>query len=269
MRTIFSSLFIFLLFTSAFSQLKRAETVQLNDTQMYYEVYGEGEPLILLHGYTHSSKYWLPYISKFAESYEVYVIDLPGHGRSGPFKKDFSLDWIAEDVNILINYLKLSKIKAIGYSYGGDVLYHLASINPDLIETMITIGSSPNRIGTEVFPELIETFTVENMENLDWIPAYQLNEENIKVMLTEFPKYNSTMTNEQLERIKSRVLIIVGDDDPFVPLDIVMNVKNFLQNSDLLILPNSGHGAHEGEYKDFFVKTAIKYFETPTSMIIR
>jgi len=262
MRTIFSSLLILLLFTSAFSQqLKRTETVQLNDTQMYYEVYGEGEPLILLHGYTLSSKYWLPYITDFAERYEVYLIDLPGHGRSGPFKIDFSLKWITEDVNALINHLELSDINAIGYSYGGDVLYQLASINPDLIETMITIGSSPNRIGTDVFPELIETFTVENMDNLDWIPAYQLSEENIKVMLTEFPKYNSTMTNEQLKRIKSRVLIIVGDDDPFVPLEIVMNVRNLLQNSDLLILPNSGHGAHEGEYKDFFITTAIKYFE--------
>jgi pimeloyl-ACP methyl ester carboxylesterase len=80
-------------------------------------------------------------------------------------------------------------------------------------------------------------------------------------MLTEFPKYNSTMTNEELKRIKSRVLIIVGDDDPFVPLDIVTNVRNFLQNSDLLILPNSGHGAHEGEYKDFFITTTIKYFD--------
>jgi pimeloyl-ACP methyl ester carboxylesterase len=99
------------------------------------------------------------------------------------------------------------------------------------------------------------------MKNLDWIPAHQLNEENIKVMLTEFPKYNSTMTNEQLKRIKSKVLIIVGDDDPIVPLEIVMDVRNFLQNSDLLILPNSGHRAHEGEYKDFIVKTAKRYFE--------
>jgi pimeloyl-ACP methyl ester carboxylesterase len=261
MRTIFSLSFILFLITSGFSQLKKAEIVQLNDTQIYYEVYGEGEPLILLHGYTLSSRYWLPYVLDFADKYEVYVIDLPGHGKSGPFKKDFSLKWIAEDVNALINHLDLSDINAIGYSYGGDVLYHLASINPDLIETMITIGSSPNRIGNEVFPELIETFTVENMENLDWIPAYQLSEENIKVMLTEFPKYNSTMTNEELKRIKSRVLIIVGDDDPFVPLDIVTNVRNFLQNSDLLILPNSGHGAHEGEYKDFFITTTIKYFE--------
>jgi pimeloyl-ACP methyl ester carboxylesterase len=261
MRTILSLSFILLIFTSGFSQLKKAETVQLNDTQIYYEVYGEGEPLILLHGYTLSSKYWLPYVLDFADKYEVYVIDLPGHGKSGPFKKDFSLKWIAEDVNALIKYLELSEIKAIGYSYGGDVLYQLASINPDLIEIMVTIGSSPNRVGTEVFPDLIETFTVENMENLDWIPAYQLSEENIKIMLTEFPKYNSTMTNEQLKRIKSRVLIVVGDDDPFVPLDIVKNVRHFLQNSDLLVLPNSGHGAHEGEYKDFFLKTAKKYFE--------
>ena len=262
MRTIFSLSFILFLFTSGFSQLKKTETVKLDDTQIYYEVYGEGEPLILLHGYTLSSKYWLPYVLDFADKYEVYVIDLPGHGKSGPFKKDFSLKWIAQDVNALINYLELSDIKAIGYSYGGDVLYQLSSINPDLIESMITIGSMPNRVGTDVFPELIEAFSVENLENLNWLPAYHISEENIKIMLTEFPKYNSAMSNEELESIKSKVLIIIGDDDPFVPLETVNKVRMLLQTSDLLVLPNSGHGAHEGEYKDFFVETAIKFFNT-------
>jgi pimeloyl-ACP methyl ester carboxylesterase len=261
MRTIFSLSFILFLFTNGFSQLKKTETVQLNDTQIYYEVYGEGEPLILLHGYTLSSKHWLPYILDFADKYEVYVIDLPGHGKSSPFKKDFSLKWIAEDVNALINYLELSDIKAIGYSYGGDVLYQMASINPDLVESIITIGSLPNRIATVDFPDLIKTFSVDNLENLSWISAYQIDEDQTKKILREFSKYNSTMTEEELKRIKAKILIIVGDDDPYVPLEKIPKVRNLLENSDLLILPNSGHEAHAGEYEDFFVKTAKKYFE--------
>lgn len=82
-------------------------------------------------------------------------------------------------------------------------------------------------------------------------------------MLAAFLKYNCTMTNKQLVRIKSRVLIIFGDGDPYVSLVIVKGVSDFLQISDLLILPNSGHGEHEGGNKDFFMKTALKYFEAP------
>ena len=262
MRTLFSLTFILFLVLSSFSQSKKSETVQLGDTQIYYEVYGEGEPLILLHGYTGSSKSWLPYVMEFADKFEVYVIDLPGHGKSGPFKKDFSLKWIAEDVNALLKHLKLSDINAIGYSYGGDVLYQLSSINPDLIKSMITIGSMPNRVGTDLFPELIKYFSPENMENLTSLFEHHMNEENIKLMLSELSKYNSSMTNEEIKNIKSKVLIIVGDDDSYVPLEIVMKVRVLLKNSDLLVLPDSGHGAHKGKHKDFFVETAIAFFIT-------
>ncbi|MCK5470458.1 MAG: alpha/beta hydrolase, partial [Cyclobacteriaceae bacterium] len=59
----------------------KSETVTLNGKKTYYEVYGKGEPLFLLHGYFVSSKHWLPYILDFYEDFEVYLVDLQGHGR--------------------------------------------------------------------------------------------------------------------------------------------------------------------------------------------
>lgn len=252
---------ILLVYTNGYSQFKECEIFKFDDTQIYYEVYGEGEPLILLHGYTGSSKFWLPHVLDFANEYEVYLIDLPGHGRSGPFKKDFSLKWIAEDVNKLVTHLKLSKVKAIGYSYGGDVLFQLASINPDLIESMVTFGSLPNRNAKEDFSGLIDFFSVENLENLTYLSGHHISEKQVNKMLIEFPKYDSSMTKDKLNKIKSSVMIAIGGNDPFVPLSKVSNVRAQIQKSNLMVLPFSGHNLLKGEHSDFFLKTAKSFLE--------
>lgn len=66
---------------------KTSGLVKINETEIYYEVHGSGKPLILLHGYFQSSRSWKPFISSFEEEYEVYLIDLPGHGKSQIFKE--------------------------------------------------------------------------------------------------------------------------------------------------------------------------------------
>src|SRR5688572_11720142 len=105
--------FLFILFitlvnaASGFTQSpKRAEVISLNGTNIYYEVYGKGEPLIFLHGYTLSTKYWLPYISDYINDFEVYLIDLKGHGKSSPLEKPSAAS-AANDVDALMKHLKL------------------------------------------------------------------------------------------------------------------------------------------------------------------
>ena len=82
--------------THIFSQMpKKSESVLVNGKNIYYEIYGEGKPLFLLHGYTLSSKSWLPYVKNFEEEYEVYLIDLTGHGKSDTFIEDLSIKSVA------------------------------------------------------------------------------------------------------------------------------------------------------------------------------
>jgi len=104
----------------------RSESLLIGEKTIYYEVYGAGKPLFLLHGYTQSSLSWRSYVNEYTQDYEVYVVDLTGHGRSSPFSQDLSIRSVAEDLNSLIGHLGLDKIKAIGFSFGGDVLYQLA-----------------------------------------------------------------------------------------------------------------------------------------------
>ena len=92
---------------------KRTETVVLNGQNIYYEVYGKGEPLFLLHGFTQSSKSWLPYIADYENSIEVYLVDLKGPGKSSWFKENISLRSVAKDIDALVRYLKLEQINVI------------------------------------------------------------------------------------------------------------------------------------------------------------
>lgn len=236
---------------------KKSETVLVNGKNIHYEIYGNGEPLLLLHGYTLSSKAWLPYVEDFDKEYEVFLIDLTGHGKSEAFKEDLSIKSVAEDLNALIQYLKLEKIKAIGFSFGGDVLYQLALLNPSLIESMITIGA----VGTWTvndFPEYQKAFTFENRANFPWLEPYHNSDEKIKALMEQFINYTIKLTDIELQSIQPEILIIIGDDDEGMDFVEVARVKKNLPNSDLWILPNVAHGAHEGETKDeFIVKSKI------------
>ncbi|MCG8332197.1 MAG: alpha/beta hydrolase [Chitinophagales bacterium] len=237
-----------------FSQsLKKAELVSINGKNIYYEIYGEGKPLFLLHGYTQSSISWKSYVKDYEQEYEVYLVDLSGHGKSDPFREDLVIKSVAEDLNALIKYLKLEHIKAIGFSFGGDVLYQLALINPTLIESMISIGA----IGTwtiQDFPEYLEVFTFENRTNFPWLAASHDSDEHIKAILHQFKNYTVQLSNEELQSIQPEVLIMIGDDDDGMSLKEIFRARENLPNSDLWILPDIAHGAHENENKEEFIK---------------
>ncbi len=245
--------------TNLFSQIpKKSESVLVNGKNMYYEVYGKGYPLIFLHGYSLSSFAWRPYVSDFINDYEVYLIDLTGHGRSERFKEDLSIKSVAEDLNALIQYLKLDKIKAIGFSFGGDVLYQLALLDTTLIESMITIGA----IGTwdvNDFPQYQKGFTYENRENFPWLETSHESDDHIKALMDQFKNYTVFLSDSELKQIKPEVLVMMGDDDEGMDFDEVARIKKHLTKSDIWILPNVSHGAHEGENKDEFVLKAKEF----------
>lgn len=235
-------------------ELVKVETVSLNGKKIYYEVYGKGEPLFLLHGWSASSKQWLPYVLDFYEEFRVYLVDLTGHGKSGAFTETLSIKSVAEDLDALIGYLELEQIQAIGLSYGGDVLFQLALINPSVLKSMITIGALGSWDARE-YPDWVEYFTYANLENLTWIKAHQTNDEQIRSMLDDqFENYIVYISDEELKNIKTETLLILGDDDNSLTLEEVSRVRRNLPKSDLWILPNSPHVAHKGKNRSEFIR---------------
>lgn len=241
---------------SSFAQVpKKSEHKSVNGKQLYYEVYGSGEPLIMLHGYSLSSTHWKPYVEDFSSDYEVYLIDLTGHGKSEAFKEELSFASVADDLNQLIKTLGIESLNAIGFSFGGDVLYQLALLEPELIKSMITIGA----VGTwdvNDFPQYLKSYTFDNIDQFDWMRSSHSSDEQIKAIMEQFKNYTVSVSDEQLKTIKPEVMIMLGDDDIGIELEEVARVRKHLPKSDLWVLPNVPHGAHEGDNKSDFVKIA-------------
>ena len=237
----------------------KSEIVKLNGSDIYYEIYGQGEPLILLHGYFTSSRSWAAHIPYFSSAYEVYVVDLKGHGKSSPFTETLSIKAAAADVAAFLKYLGLERVKAIGYSYGGDVLYHLSLISPGMIQSMITVGACGSWDAKE-YPDFVDYFSWKNVDKLQWLYEHHQNEEQVRAILEQVPNYNIMISEEEIKSIKAKTLIVCGDNDFSITMECLTVLHNNLPNSQLWILPGTEHDAHSGVNLENFVTKALNFF---------
>ena len=168
------------------------------------------------------------------------------------FTETLSINKVAQDLNMLVQYLKLDKINAVGFSYGGDVLYQLALINPSLIGSMVTIGSLGSW-SIKDYPEIERSYTYEIAKDYPWVKGAHKSDEQVRVMFEQFKNYSIRISNDDLKRIKTNVLIVAGDNDQGVPLEEVIRSRRYLPNSDLWIIPNVSHGGYDAENKEAFV----------------
>ncbi|RYZ18360.1 MAG: alpha/beta hydrolase, partial [Chitinophagaceae bacterium] len=106
--------------------------VEVNNAKIYFEEYGQGEPLFLLHGFLNTAENWKGFIEQYSKNYRVIVWDMRGHGRSTnpDDQKDFRHEQAAMDLLELMNVLQIDKTKAIGHSSGGITLLYASSIAP-------------------------------------------------------------------------------------------------------------------------------------------
>ncbi|SFU04767.1 alpha/beta fold hydrolase [Pseudomonas marincola] len=111
--------------------------------QLHYEEYGEGKPLLLVHGLGSSTLDWEYQIGELARHYHVFAIDLRGHGRSDKPREAYSMEIFAADVVALIEHLNLPPVHLVGISMGGMIGFQIASQNVDLLSSLTIINSSP------------------------------------------------------------------------------------------------------------------------------
>ncbi len=241
--------------------LKNTETVEVNGIDMYYEVYGDGEPLLLLHGWTQSSRFWSEYVRTYAEYFEVYAIDLRGHGRTSRVTSDFTIEKSSKDILELLDYLKLKKIRAIGLSYGGLTLLELANSNPEKIESMILIGTSPvynggeNTKGDSAFS--YENLPAEFIEELNEIHHH--GENPIKALFDPNLNFKINLSNEKLNTFNFRTMIVQGDRDEIVGVDPAFTLYKNIPNSELWIVPNTGHNAIVSPNLNSFLTISLQF----------
>lgn len=114
----------------------------VNGVEIYYQVHGQGTPIILLHGGLMSASGFSPIIDRLTENHQVIGIDLQGHGHTLPFDRPMTFDAMAEDVAGVIEFLDLDKPAILGYSMGATTGLRLALDRPDLVSKLV-LASSP------------------------------------------------------------------------------------------------------------------------------
>lgn len=230
---------------------------EVNGLNMYYEIYGEGKPLVLIHGggSTIQTTYGniIPLLSK---QRQIIAMDLQAHGRSGDRTTDLSFEQDADDVVMLLNNLKISKADFLGYSNGGHTLIEIALRHPSLINKIIIASSFYKRNAT--VPEFWEGF---DHATIDVMPqslkdAFLKVNNNEKALLNMFQKDVQKMKNfkgwteEQIKLITAPALIVNGNND-VGSIEHAVEMHRIMKDSQLLILPGK-HGVYIGaiEYLD-------------------
>ncbi len=239
----------------------KAETLKVDGIEMYYEIIGEGEPLILLHGWGQSGQTWSGVADDFAKHFQVIIPDLRGHGATdNPSREYFTMKQVALDVYALLDHLKIDSFRAMGISMGGITLLHMATQQPNRIDSMVLIGaasyisSDQREIVHSTDPYVIPDDQMHRFREI-----HKHGDEQI-IATMEWPKiaaddYESTaFTPPYLATIKANTLIVHGERDRRVPISIALEMYKVIPNSSLWIVPNGGHVPIRNFYEENFIE---------------
>jgi pimeloyl-ACP methyl ester carboxylesterase len=249
------------------NSLMKTEIASINGIEMFYEIDGTGEPLLLLHGGGGSHKDWTHAgRERFLSQYKLIAPDARGHGRTSNPEKTITHRQCALDTFALLDHLGIKSCNAIGLSMGGNILLHMATMQPDRFKAMVLISA------TMYFPEqaraIMRLVSIENQTESDWEAMrtrHKLGDDQIKAiwewqygMKDSYDDMN--FTPPALARISARTLIIFGDRDVLYPVEMAIHMYRAIPHSDLWVVPNGGHGPVFGDSKDQFVQTVLTFF---------
>jgi pimeloyl-ACP methyl ester carboxylesterase len=116
-------------------------TLQLNDIDLMVEVFGEGEPLLFIHGLGSSHADWEAQVEFFADRYQVIVFDVRGHGQSSKPAGPYSVPLFAADTVSMLNALGIGPVHAVGISMGGMIALQLALDYPEAVRSLVIVNS--------------------------------------------------------------------------------------------------------------------------------
>jgi len=119
----------------------------VNGLEMYYEIHGEGEPLILLHGGAGAIEMFGEVLPLLAEGRRVIAVDLQAHGRTADIDRPMTFEAMADDVAALIEHLELGAADVMGYSLGGGVALRTAIQHPEVVRKLVLVSTPFRRDG--------------------------------------------------------------------------------------------------------------------------
>lgn len=224
---------------------------EVNGLKMYYEIYGQGKPLVLIHGggSTIETTFGniIPILSK---NRQIIAMELQAHGHTGDRETDLTFRQDADDVAKLLNNLQIKKADFLGFSNGGHTAIEIALRHKTIVDKIILASAFYKR--DAVFPQFWEGFDYVTLEMMPKVlqDGYLKANNNQEGLLNMFKKDVQKMkvfqdwTDEQMKSITAKTLIINGNND-VGSVEHAVEMYRILPNCELAILPG-GHGTYLG-----------------------
>lgn len=235
----------------------------VNGLNMYYEIYGEGKPLVLVHGggSTIETNFGrvIPVLSKM---HKIIAVELQAHGRTADREQETSFEQDADDVAALLRNLKIPKAAIFGFSNGGTTALQLAIRHPALVDKLVIASALYKKAGApSAFWEFMKKGTFDDMPQV-YKEAFLTVNANQEALLRMFKRDHTRMNNFQdipdklMSSIKASTLIIMGDKD-VASVEHAAEMQRLISDSRLMVIPG-GHGDYIGEIMQLNAKEVYK-----------
>ena len=224
------------------NRLTERRRTRVGPVEIFYEVSGQGSPLILIHGLSGSSRWWARNVGPLARHFRVYVVDLVGFGGSRnrqPFVLQEAAGYIAE----WMQQLGIPRATLIGHSMGGHIAAELACDFPERVERLILVDAAVLPLPLSYIRHLASMLREARQMQLAFMPVLLVDALRAG-LLTLWQAANDLLTADlrpKLARIDAPTLVIWGERDAILPLDMGKQLSRYLRFDELVIIRGAGH----------------------------
>ncbi len=251
----------------------------VNGIKICYEIKGEGEPILLVHGFGSKKETWIAQFKPFSEHFKIIRFDNRGAGKSDRPKGVYTMEVFADDIAGLLDYLEIDKVHIIGWSLGGMIVQNFVIKYPDRVKKMVLINTNygqPDESGAEVYKNmrLVDLklrkedpkksfwqsarggFYIKFRKQMEaepskkWYGLWSV-EDLIENRMTDPPTVedigvqaeaaNTHHTLERLHEIQNESLLITSTHDRVMPMAVMKEMHERIPNSTLKIIDKAGH----------------------------
>lgn len=244
--------------------------------ELHFRALGHGQPLIILHGLLGSLDNWFTHAKRFAETFQVFLLDLRNHGSS-PHSEEFSYELMTDDLAEFFVRHQLQHTRVIGHSMGGKTAMHFALRHPRLVAKLVIVDIAP-RAYAPVHKEILDALLALNLQNFQRrdemdsalqaaIPEPAMRQfllknvgrstnggffwkPNLAAIRKNYAGLNPALDSEQI--FSGPTLFLRGDKSDYVSDDDFKSAQRFFPNSKLRTIADAGHWVHAEKPEEFF-----------------